>query len=479
MSNMMTSYLDQERRHRLKEKVFELLSQRGVRMDHPEVLTRLNEAGARIDMGTRIVCFPEAFLEEQVVKAPREFALFGRGGREPLHLPPEKGTFIARTNTGAHSWIEPESGIHRRVTLADVANWGQLADALENIDFCGFPGPGDVPAETVDLHSFKTLLQHTNKHIWVQPYTVESVDDLIRLSVIAAGDEEALKSNPPVSFIVCAFSPLAFKALDMDILTKSAAMGVPLQLCSAPVAGATAPITPQGMALMAVAEILAMVATSQVIQPGIPVIATPLIFTMDMHSGRSLQATPEALRGCALAAQFIKAEFGLPTHSYGAGTDSLSVDGQARHESAIICMTMALSGVDILGGAGQLETATTISPLQLIADNELFGQARVLMSEMSIDDEALAWEDLLAIEPGTNFLRSPHTRRQARQVGQSTLFTRLGRESWERDGGADLLERSRGLLDEIMGHETPPALTEDQMKEMASIVKSADSRANG
>jgi trimethylamine:corrinoid methyltransferase-like protein len=477
MSNLIISYFNLDQQRQLKSMVFELLSQRGVRMDHPEVLTRLDDAGARVDMGTRIVRFPEAFLEEQVAKAPREFALYGRGGREPLHLPPEKGAFITRTNTGAHSWIEPDSGIHRRVTLADVADWGELADALENIDFCGFPGPGDVPAETVDLHSFKTLLQNTNKHIWVQPYTVENVDDLIRLSVIAAGDEGTLKSNPPVSFIVCAFSPLIYKALDMDIITKSAAMGIPLQLCSAPVAGATAPITPQGVALMAVAEILAMVVTSQVIQPGIPVIATPLIFTMDMRSGRSLQATPEALRGCALAAQFIKAEFGLPTHSYGAGTDALSVDGQARHESAIICMTMALSGIDILGGAGQLETATTISPLQLIADNELFGQTRALMSEMSLDDETLAWEDLLAIEPGANFLRSPHTRRQAREVGQSILFTHLGRDSWKREGSEGLLNRAEGIYRRIIGEETPPLLTEDQVTEMDSIIKSAESKA--
>lgn len=460
MSNLMISYFNPEQQQQLKMKVFALLSQRGVRVDHPYVIKRLEDAGANVDVETRIVRFPEVFLEEYVAKAPREFALYGRGEQEPLQLPPRDGTFLARTNTGAHSWIEPESGTHRRVRLADVANWGRLVDALENIDFSGFPGPSDVPAETVDLHSFKTLLQHTCKHIWVQPYTLESVDDLIRLSVVAAGDEGALKAKPPVSFIVCAFSPLAFKALDMDILTKSADKGIPLQLCSAPVAGATAPITPQGVALMAIAEILAMVAISQLIQPGIPVITTPLIFTMDMRSGRSLQATTEALRGCALAGQFIKAEFGLPTHSYGTGTDAPALDGQSRHESALTCLTMALSGMDILGGAGQVETATTISPLQLVIDNELFGQARRLISEMRFDDEALAWEDLLMIEPGAYFLRSAHTRRHARDIEKSILFTRLGREGWEREGSEDLLVRAVGIYKEIMEAKKTPVLTE-------------------
>jgi trimethylamine:corrinoid methyltransferase-like protein len=476
---MMITYLDPKKQQRFKEKVIELLAKRGVRIDHPEMLTRLDDAGARVDVGTRIVRFPEAFLEEQVTKAPKEFKLYGRGGREPLHLPAEDGTFITRTNTGARSWIEPESGIHRRVILADVAVWGQLADALENIDFCGFPGPGDVPAETIDLHSFKTLLQHTSKHIWVQPYTLESVDDLIRLSEVAAGSDGALKSKPPVSFIVCAFSPLAFKTLDMDILRKSAEKGIPLQLCSAPVAGATAPITSQGVALMTVAEILAMVVISQVIQPGIPVVTTPLIFAMDMHSGRSLQATPEALRGCSLAGQFLKAEFGLPTHSYGAGTDSPILDGQSRHESAMVCLTMAMSGIDILGGAGQMETATTISPLQLIADNELFGQARKLFSEMAFDDDLLTWDDLLVLEPGGHFLRSSHTRRHARIIEESILFTHLGRVAWEQEGRENLEERAEGIHKAIMELEKYPALTEDQIREMDSIIENADLRTSG
>jgi trimethylamine:corrinoid methyltransferase-like protein len=475
---MMITYLDQEKQTHFKERAFDLLSQRGVRIDHPAMLNRLEDAGASVNSETRIVRFPEAVLEPHIALAPREFALYGRGEREPLHLPTVEKAFITRTNTGAHAWIEPGSGTYRRVTVSDVANWGRLAEALEHIGFCGFPGPNDVPAETMDLHSYKTLLEHTSKHIWVQPYARESIDDLISLSIVAAGEESILRTKPPVSFIVCAFSPLVFKALDMDILTKSAKAGIPLQLCSAPVAGATAPITSQGIALMAVVEILAMVVISQVIEPGIPVIATPLIFSMEMRSGRSLHATPEALQGCALAGQFIKQEFGLPTHSYGAGTDSPALDAQSRHESAVNCMTMALSGIDILGGAGQLETATTISPLQLIADSELFGQVRGLLSDLKVDDETLAWEDLLAIEPGGDFLRTRLTRNRARHVGKSNLFTRLGRESWEREGREDLYERAQRLYEQILKTESPPILSKQQRSEMEAILKKADLRSS-
>lgn len=470
------SYFDQVSRNRFKDRVLEVLSRRGVRIDHVDVLKRLAEAGASVDFESRKVRFPAGVLEEFLSKAPREFALYGREEREPLHLPAGARSFITRTNTGATSWIEPGSGNYRRITNEDVGDWGRVADALEHIDFCGFPGAGDAPAETIDLHSFKTLLEHTNKHIWVQPYVQENVDALIDLSIVAAGDEGMLKSRPPVSFIVCAFSPLGFKALDMDILLKSAEAGIPLQLCSAPVAGATAPITPQGGALLAVVEILAMVFIAQVVQPGIPIIATPLIFSMDMRSGRSLHSTPEALRGCMIASQFIKNEYGLPTHSYGAGSDAPALGAQSRHESVVNCMAMALSDIDILGGAGQLETATTISPIQLIADNDLFRQVRSLLSAVSVEDDLLAWNDLMSVDPGGHFLRSQHTRRYARKGEISTLLTRLGREGWEREGGEDLFERAEWRYEEILTKERPPVLSEQQCAEMELIVKHADSR---
>ena len=476
---MIPSYLNQKGQNRLKERAFELLSQRGVRVDHPLVLKCLADAGASVNLESRMVRFSAGFLEANIARAPRELTLYARGDREELALPTAPGNFITRTNTGATSWIEPGSRNYRHITIADVADWGRLVEALDNIDFCGFPGPSDVPAETIDLHSFKVLLEHTTKHIWVQPYVLESVEDLIALSVIAAGDEIALRTRPPVSFIVCAFSPLAFKELDMEILTKCGEAGIPLQLCSAPVAGATAPITSQGVALLAIVEVLAMVVIAQALQPGIPVIATPLIFTMDMRSGRSLHATPEALRGCMIASQFIKNEFGLPTHSYGAGTDAPVLGAQSRHESAVNCLAMALSGVDILGGAGQLETATTISPLQLIADDELFGQVRTLLSTMRLDDDILAWDDLMAMEPGGHFLRSKHTRSHARKIEKSTLFTRLGREGWEKEGSKDLYERAHRIWDDVIKIKSPPILSEQQLEGMEAILKRADSRTSG
>ena len=458
----------------MKTRVFELLDQRGVRMDHPEVLQLLRKAGAKVDADTNVVRFPKAFLAEQLRQVPNKITLAGRTDENKLEIPCPDGTFCTRTNTGGQSWIELESGKYRPVTAADVATWARLADRLEHINFCAFPVPSDVPAATLDVHALSLMLQNIEKHVWVQPYTHESVEYLIELAKVAAGGADAMKANPLVSFITCSLTPLEFKAMDLEIILQCARCGIPLHACSLPGAGATAPVTMPGVVLLSAAEILAMVAVAQVVGPGTPIIATPLIFSTDMMTGRSLQASVESMQGAALAIQFIKTAFELPAHTYGIGTDSPVLDGQSTSEGAMRCMLMALSGADILGAAGQLEVATTISPIQLAIDNEVFGMVKRMISKIDFDDETMAWQELLSAEPGSQFLTNEHTFRHCRDGLMSQNFIRMTRAGWKAKGESDLNARVTEFCKNLLDKAEPVALPEYMAQELDSIVKRAD-----
>jgi len=468
------AFFDQNQLELMKTRVFELLDRRGVRMDHPEVLQMLGRAGARVDNATNVVRFPKAFLEAQLRQVPKKITLAGRTDENKLEIPCPDGTFCTRTNTGGQSWIELESGKHRPVTAADVATWARLADRLEHIGFCAFPVPSDVPAATLDVHALSLMLKNTAKHIWVQPYTQESVPFLVELAKVAAGGAAALKAEPLVSFITCSLTPLEFKAMDLEIIVQCARCGIPLHACSLPGAGATAPVTMPGAALLAAAEILAMVAVAQVVQPATPVIATPLIFSTDMMSGRSLQSSVESMQGAALAIQFIRTAFGLPTHTYGIGSDSPVLDGQSAGEGALRCMTMALSGADILGGAGQLEVATAISPVQLAIDNEVLGMVKRMVSKIDFDDETMAWQELLNAEPGSQFLSNEHTFRHCRDGLMPLNFIRLTRDGWHAKGANDLNARVTEFCKDILAKAEPVALPQNMAQELDSIVRRAD-----
>jgi trimethylamine:corrinoid methyltransferase-like protein len=472
--NPRVTFFNQGQFELMKARVFELLDRRGVRMDHPEVLQLLGQAGARVDADTNVVRFPGAFLEAQLRQVPEKVTLAGRTDENTLTVPCPDGTFCTRTNTGGQSWIGLESGRHRPVTAADVATWARLADRLEHIDFCAFPVPGDVPAATLDVHALSLMLKNTEKHIWVQPYTRESVAYLIELAQAAAGGADVLQAHPPVSFITCSLTPLDFKAMDLEIILQCARRGIPLHACSLPGAGATAPVTMPGAVLLATAEILAMVAAAQVVQPATPVIAAPLIFSTDMMSGRSLQSSVESMQGAGLAIQFIRAAFGLPTHTYGIGSDSPVLDGQCTSEGALRCMTMALSGADILGGAGQLEVATTISPVQLAIDNEVLGMVKRMVSKIDFDDETMAWQELSNAQPGSQFLSNEHTFRHCRDGLMPLNFIRMTRDGWHAKGEIDLKARVSEYCKGLLAQAEPVALPENTARELDSVVSRAD-----
>jgi trimethylamine:corrinoid methyltransferase-like protein len=468
------AFFSQDQLELMKARVFELLEHRGVKMDHPEVLKLLDKAGTTVDFDSKIVRFAKEFLEEQISLAPTKITLTGRDGGNRVKIPRDDGTFYTRTNTGAQSWIDLESGKYRRITASDVTEWARLANRLEEVSICAFPVPSDVPSATPDVHSLNLMLQNVEKHVWVQPYTKESVDYLINLAIAAAGGEQALQVNPLVSFITCSLTPLEFKCMDLDIILKCARKGIPLHACSLPGAGATAPITVPGVVLLSAAEILAMLAAAQVIQPGIPIIATPLIFSTDMMTGRSLQASAESMQGAALAVQFIKAAFGIPTHTYGIGSDSPIMDGQCMSEGALRSILIGLSGADILGAAGQLEVATTISPVQLAVDNEVFGAVRRMISNLTFDDDSLAWADLLTVEPGGNFLTGDHTLRHCRDGLMPTNFTRMTREDWNKGGQSDLVARATEYCKDLLEKAASSNLPKHVIREMDTIVERAD-----
>ncbi len=474
------SFFDPEQVQYLRDKVLELLEDHGVKLDrHIEMFEILTDAGVKVDSNTNIARFPRSVMERFIDQAPKKFILGARGKDRVLELPRPDGTFYARTGTGAHGWIDPQENNYRKVTVGDLAGWAKLINELDEISFLPFLFSNDVPVETADVHGLSTLLKNTDKHIFVQPYSTNSTEFLIKLGAAVAGGETAFKENPVISMIACSLTPRSFKYMDIEIILQSSRVSIPIHVCSLPGAGSTAPATLPGVILLAAAEILAMLGMAQAVSPGTPIVAVPIIFSTDMRTGRSLQSSVESLKAASGAVQFIKTAFNLPTHTYGSGSDAPSVDGQSMSERSMLSTLMGVSGLDILGGAGQLEVATAVSPLQLIVDNEIIAMVRQIMTGITFDDDSLAWDVLVETKPGDHFLTSDHTLRHCRNAFTPQNFIRLTREDWERQGSSDLLKRALERYRTIMDKENPYLLTGDLAGELDSIVKTADKNLVG
>ena len=458
----------------LKEKLLALLEKKGVRLDHPVIMDALASWGAEVDKASKIVRFPSQVTEKLISMAPETFLLNATDPNHALKIPHPDNSFYTHMGTGATGYIDPVNRTYRNIKLEDLATWARLVGELEHLDYCAFPTPLDVPEKYADIYALEEMLNYSPKHIYVQPYSSSSIYYLVKMSEIAAEKTDGFNKVPPVSFITCALSPLDFKFMDLEVIVQTCQKNIPLYACSLPSAGGTAPLTMPGTTLLAAAETLTLLMSAQALNPGTPVIATPLIFSMDMQSGHSRQTSVEAIKGAAVAANFIKKTFDLPVHTYGFGTDSPETDGQSQGERSMLALMAAAAGSDILGGAGQVETASTLCPLQLIIDNDLAGMVKKLRAELSVDEDSLAWDELLKIKPGGHFLDQEHTFRHCRSVLSPLTFTRRSRESTLQDNQGKLLTKAKAVYEKIMSKEISPVLSKEKSRDIKSLVKEAE-----
>ena len=435
----------------MKQRAEELLEQRGVTVDHAELCQALAKKGCIVE--GRQVRFPRALIAQAVAAVPAEFTLYSPSGEYDMAYPHPDGGFYTRTNTGAPNYCTPEGDVHP-FTPKEAEDWFTLANSLTNIDFVALPsvaGSEDVPAEAVDLYALERALRVSKKHIWIQPYETESVQGLIDLSAAAAGGLDKLRKNPTVSFIACSVPLLSFKHMDGEILLRCARAGIPVQPCSLPTAGANSPVTAQGTALVCCTEVLAMIVMLELLCPGLPVIATPLPFSMDMMTTYSLQSAPEIALCRTLCMQFFEEGYNIRAHTYATGTDSLTPDGQSLIERTSLAHMLALSGASVLGGAGQIETAKTNCPLSLITDDEIFGIAQRLRRGLVVDDEMMDVEELFGdpedLEDG--FIMTEHTMRHYREFTRPALFSRVGVSTWKEAGCPTFEDRVRARYEEL------------------------------
>ncbi len=468
-------FLSGEQIEELKTRSFALLQDYGIVVIHPEAKTALLKAGAKPGADSDRLRLPKALVEQALAETPKSATFFGKLPAFDLEIPRSDRSFIMRTGTGAHGYIDPRDTVYRNLDLKAVREMAAVASGLKQIGFIAHPFVHGVPEVTSDIHSFAEMVSHTNKHCWMQPYGKENVEFLMKIAAIAAGGEDKLRARPLTSVITCSFTPLEFKHMDSEVIIQAGKNNIPLHACSLPSAGGTAPLTTAGMILMASAEILAMVTLAHLLAPGTPVIATPLMFTLDMKTGSALQSSPETLQAASMAIQLMKQGFGLPAHTYGSGSDTPDVDHQSMTERALLSQTVATSGADILGGIGQLECATVFSPVQAALDNETGAMLRRFLEPPEISEKSLNWNEVSTIRTGGHFLDSAHTLELCRTQHMPDVFLRQGRDDYEHGGRRTAFDVAREkALGLISAAPEEGILSEEQRSEIAKVVADGD-----
>ena len=458
----------------MQGKCLEFLSTKGVILDHQETLKILKKAGAQVDFETQNVKFSRDIIESALKSVPHELTLASHDGRHDCILPHPDGLFYTRNGTGCAHWVEPGTNKYTDVTLAKVAEWGQLTEVLENIDLTAFLTPMDVPGETGDIHSLKTILENTTKHVQCQPWSLGSVKYLLELASVVVGSKEELKKRPIVDLFCVCTTPYLYKDMDGEILLESCRYELPILAQSLPCSAGTAPVTIAGTVLIAVIEVLAILVMAQMIKPGLPVIGCSSLYTIDMATGRTVPGNIESVLASAAFAQFVKEGLKIPAYTLGYMPNAYIPDGEAMIQATMRGMLVALSGCDILMNAGRINAGLAASPVELIQENTIADIVKRALQGVPVDEDTLGWDDIKNTQPGGHFLETAHTLKHCRDAIQVKLFSNQTYEAWVEEGKKDLMSRATDEYHEIKKQLKPLDMTDEVKRELNRIVKHAD-----
>jgi trimethylamine--corrinoid protein Co-methyltransferase len=305
-------------------------------------------------------------------------------------------------------------------------------------------------------------------------YTIEGVEQVVRMAEMVAGSSQELRQRPLVSMISCVMSPLKMDGHYGDLLITIARNGIPLVCPSEPLCGATSPVTLAGNLVIQTVDSLMGVILAQIVNPGTPTIFGSVATSTDLRNLRYLAGSIEmGLLNAAGAqmAQFYK----LPFYATGGMTDSKALDAQSGYESSLTILLSALAGANFIhDAAGLIEFALTVSYEKLVIDNEILGMVMRAVEGIRVDDETLAFDLIKQVGPGGNFVTARHTRQFMRSEHyQPSLSDRNSREDWEDQGKQVIWEKASKIVRQVMesqGYSLPTKTKNQILAEISGIV---------
>lgn len=275
----------------------------GMKVFSQRALEIFADGGADVDFKNLMVRIPPYMIEEAIDSAPSCIILAGRDPENDVFV---GGKRVHFTTFGAGCrFMDTHTGKVAPSTKSDIELSALVCDAMDSVDIFTSPMVAtDMPVETAGLHEAEAFLLNTSKHCQHDRLCdgMEARFFFEMASTIAGGPEK-LRERPIVSTMVCPSSPLQLHKGTAEIIMESADAGVPVNILSMVMAGATAPVTLAGTLVVHNAEVLGGLALHQLTNRGAPVIYGSSSTIFDMNCITAPVGAPELGMIGAAAAQ--------------------------------------------------------------------------------------------------------------------------------------------------------------------------------
>ncbi len=270
----------------------DLLRNTGIKAESREALELFAEGGADVDFESGLVRMPAYMVEDAIRTAPPTIRLAGRK--------PEKDYIVEGSRVGFVNFgegvavIDPVTREYRKSYKKDVADAARLSDYLDELDISYRAVTAlDYDGKVQSLHNAEAIFQNTTKHFFIGADGISNCRKIIQMAAEVVGGRAELKRRPIISFNVCPTSPLRLIPDCTDVMIEAARAGIPSNIISMALAGATTPVTLAGTLVTHNAEVLSAVVLSQLAAKGAPVLYGSSTTMMDLRFSTTPVGAPE------------------------------------------------------------------------------------------------------------------------------------------------------------------------------------------
>jgi len=469
--------LDQTFIAKILEEAFVILERQGVFVENVEARSLFKKAGMAVDESQQRVTLTRKLVEEALAATPSSIKLYDRSGQKEFLVGGDEVHFDP--GSAAVKIFDHQARQERKADTSDLVAFYRLTECLSHLHFqsTGLIS-ADVPEIIADSYRLFLGLQFCTKPIVTGTFRVEGFRPMFEMLAAVRGGAEELRRKPLAIFDACPSPPLKWSNLTSQSLIDCARAGIPSELISMGMTGATSPVTIAGTLVQHVIENLSGLVICQLARAGAPVIFGGSPSSFDMRKGTTPMGAIETMMLDMAYAQIGK-HLRLPTHAYMGLSDSKINDSQAGLESGIGAVLAALAGVNVVSGAGMMNFESSQSLEKLVIDDEICGMAYRLISGISQRDEPLALPLFENIRPETQFLTMPHTRKWYRlEHTFPALADRDTYDAWASLGKKTMADRAFDEVQRILA-QNAPRLVEEKLRTELRKIMAADAKQNG
>lgn len=436
----------------------EVLARQGMRFLEPNSRKLMREAGADVDEAEKIVrCDPD-MVRELLQHAPAQFEL---RARNPQHDLVVGANNIVFGSVGGPAFCSDLDKGRRPGNYAEMCDYLRIIQSLNIIQQEG-GGPFeamDLPAPTRHLDLYLAQIRLLDKNCQAYALGGERTIDAIEMACITLGvDRAELAKRPAVLAIINTNSPMQLDIPMTEALVELASTKQVSCITPFTLAGSMSPATLAGTLMQQTAEVLAVAAFTQVVQPGAPVMYGSFASNVDMQSGAPALGTPEYTKAAQASGQIAR-RLKLPFRSSNT-TVSNCIDGQAAFESEMSLWGSVMGHANLVNhAAGWLEGGLTASFEKLVIDAEMLQMMAEYLRPIEVNQDELAVDAIAEVGPGGHHFGTGHTLERFETAFYAPLLSnRQNFESWKEAGSIDIATRANSLWKQLLAEYQQPTL---------------------